>query len=586
MHAWEQWKKTFAERLGDVLVRSISPEEILVPQNPEHGDFAFGCFKLAKERGQSPAAIAQDLAAHLRLDHTDFAEVAAVGPYVNVRLETRDAVHRVVRDIETAEDAYVQGVSKPGKIVLEYANPNTHKELHVGHLRNIVLGVALVRTMQAAGYPVVPIGFLNDVGSNVGKTLWYLVQSEGEDVRTFDETALERVLHKILPERRTGNELGRLYTEATRAVEADETRKEDVSFVQQQLEAHTPAWEQLWRETRRWCIDEMAQIFADLGVTVERQYFESDLLDRSHEVVRDLLAKGIAKESEGAVIVDLEEEKLGVVVLRKQDGTLLYSAKDLALAEWKRAEYPDMTASWVLVDMRQSLYFRQLGSILKKLGIVSPVEAIVYELVTLPEGAMSSRKGNIVTFQQLRDTVLAYAREEVVKRHPEWHEGKVAHTAWAIAIAGMKFGMVKQDPDKVFTFDLAQQLAFDGATGPYIQYAATRMGSILRKAESQGVRVTDGELSRAATHPTEKALALQLAKLPSVVAQSGAERKPALVAHWALETAQAANAFYRDVPVLEGEIGSQVARLRLCRATRRALEKALFLLGIPLPDEM
>ena len=212
-------------------------------------------------------------------------------------------------------------------------------------------------------------------------------------------------------------------------------------------------------------------------------------------------------------------------------------------------------------------------------------EFIGYEFVTLKSGAMSSREGNIVSYKELRDQVLAYARTEVEKRHAnEWSEGKITHTAWCIAMGGMKFSMLKQDNDKIFTFDLEQALSFEGATGPYCQYAATRLSSILKKAEQK--IDSNSALSFSFDHETEKRLALMLAELPSRIETAAAELRPSVIGQWCLETAQRVNDFYRDVPVLKTEGEERMARVRLVAAAHAVLEDGLALLGIPLPDEM
>lgn len=354
--------------------------------------------------------------------------------------------------------------------------------------------------------------------------------------------------------------------------------------MQQCLEAHDPAWEVIWRETRRWSLDDLNRDFSELGVQITRQYLESEVVDRGQEMVDHLLGQGIAKESQGAIVVDLEAQKLGVFLVRKSDGTSLYATKDLALAEKKIKEYPNADRSLILVDNRQRFYFNQLFATLERMAIRPVPEFLGYEFVTLKSGAMSSREGNVVTYQSFRDAVVAYARSEVVARHPDWSEGKVTHTAWALAMGGMKFGMLKQDGDKIFTFDLEESLAFEGATGPYCQYAATRLSSILRKAGSEVS--TTGALEPRYTHATEKALALALASFPRVLDQCAGELRPAVLAQWCHETAQRMNDFYRDVPVLESQGQEREARLRLVVAARQVMTQGLGLLGIPLPDEM
>lgn len=573
--AWNYWTGEIAKRLSELTGSVVEPGDLVVPPDAKLGDLAFGCFKLAKSMGKSPAEIAKELASKFDTAHTDIASVAAAGPYVNFLLSTGFAVHRVIRDIEVARDAY--GNAKDGanrQVVLEYAQPNTHKEIHVGHLRNLVLGVSENLLLKKVGWDVVTASYHGDVGAHVAKCLWWMVKSRGGSM-SVDDVPLEK---------RTGKYLGQLYAESTRELDEHPEYKEEISEVQQKLEAHDPAWEKLWLETRRWSLDEMAEIFDDLGVDITRQYLESEVVDRGQQMVDHLLKQGIAKESQGAMVVDLEDVKLGVFLVRKSDGTSLYGTKDLALAEKKHAEYPNAVRSLILVDNRQQFYFKQLFETLKRMGITVPHEFIGYEFVTLKSGAMSSREGNIVAFQDFRDSVLDYARGEVLKRHDDWTEGKVTHVSWCIAMAGMKFGMLKQDSDKIFTFDLEQALAFDGDTGPYCLYAAARLASILRKAGPQNP--FDGELASTFDHASEKALALVLASFPSKVRQAAAELRPAIIAQWCLDASQAVNAFYRDVPVLESEGELREGRIRLAAVARESLVLGLGLLGITVPDEM
>lgn len=600
MSAWQYWVQDIAQRLSDTLGTTVQPSEIVRPPDAAMGEFSFACFRYAKERKKNPAELAHELVQSLKKDHSDIAAIEALGPYVNFRLDTGEAVARVVRDIEAKGNSYGSStIGENNELLFEYAQPNTHKEVHVGHFRNLVMGVSLIHTLQKIGWKVIPMSYHGDVGAHVSKCLWWLVTSAGFSVKSVTKEEIDRLLSAYTAQQKTGKYLGEMYASASKALsettifdgheedlsQAIERKKGEVSHVQQRLEAHDPIWERLWQETRRWSLDDLNRDFSELGVQVTRQYLESEVVARGQEMVDHLLALGIAKESQGAIVVDLESEKLGIFLVRKSDGTSLYATKDLALAEKKLQEYPGASRSLILVDNRQSFYFKQLFSTLKKMGIGPAPEFLGYEFVTLKSGAMSSREGNVVTYQSFKDSVVQYARSEVIARHPDWSEGQVTHTAWALAMGGMKFGMLKQDGDKIFTFDLEESLAFEGATGPYCQYAATRLRSILRKAN-----VTEKELSGvlepAYTHATEKALALALAAFPQIVEQTAKELRPAVMAQWCHETSQRMNDFYRDVPVLESTGKERVARLRLITVSRQVLEQGLNLLGIPLPDEM
>lgn len=586
--AWTYWTKEIAAQLSTQLGVTISPDEIVSPPDKAMGDFAFACFRLAKEQKKSPADLARELAHAFPKNTLDLQKVECLGPYVNFFLASGDAVHRVVRDVEQWKEEYGKAVTDTSQsMVFEYANPNTHKELHIGHFRNFILGTSLSRILKHGGVQITPVSYINDVGRDVAKTLWFLVVKNGFELEKLTEDQTRTLLEKIPADQHTANFLGKTYIEANKASEEQEAAKQQISYVQSQLEAHTPAWELLWRETRQWCVYEFQQIFDELGIEIQRQYFESEVIDQAGGIVDRLLKEGIAKESQGAIIVDLEDKKLEVMIVRKSDGNLLYASKDLPLALLKIKEYPQLTHCYILTDNRQNLYFKQLAAILGMMGVTQVFGNIGYGLVTLPEGAMSSRKGNVITYQWLHDTVIEEARKEIIDRHPDWSEGKVTHSAWAIGMAAMKFAVLRQDADKTLVFDIKEALAFEGATGPYCQYSIMRLSSVIRKAEKAGhTFVTNGPLSTDFPHASEKHLALQVANFPRLVELATRDKRPSVIAQWCFETAQAVNEFYRDVPILDGDAGLLPGRLRLANAARHVLTQGLDLLAIPLPDEM
>lgn len=584
-YAWNEWAVALAKKIGEILSIETDAKEVSRPQDASMGDLTYPCFRLAKQLGKSPAEVATVVAQALTGAFPWVAEANAVGPYVNVRLAVGPAVERVIQDVEAQGQQYAMNpTAATGPLVFEYASPNSHKEIHVGHLRNFVLGSAIVRVMRAAGRPVVAVSYLNDLGSNVAKCLWQLVRTQGFEVRALQMGDVTTILQSVPAERRTGKYLGQLYTEATAAVE-EEANKQEASYVQAQLEAHSVAWEALWKETRGWCVHELLTIFDELGVEVVKQYFESSFLDESARLVDELLAHGIAKESQGAIIVDMEELKLGVLMIRKTDGNLLYASKDLPLADQKLRDYPEASALQILTDVRQVPYVRQLAEVMKRRGLTKPILPLGHELVRLPEGTMSSRKGNIVTYQGLRDAVLEYAVQGVAERHPDWTAERVTDVARHLAFAGIKFSTLKQDNDKVSTFDMKEALSFDGATGPYCQYAVIRLSSILRKAAAKGL-LPSVKVPNAYTHTSEKALALSLAALPSLITLAGRDQRPSVITHWCVEAAQNINAFYRDVPVMDATPAEAASRLRLAQAAKEVLSLGLGLLGITVPEEM
>lgn len=619
-YTWDALKQHVARRISetlstDALKIEVGAEDLGKPPDAKLGDMAFGCFKPAKQLGKSPADIAKMLAAEFsKGDHT-IESVAATGPYLNVTLKTGDLVARIVQEIEHHKGKY--GETDEGQsrqVMVEYAQPNTHKEIHVGHLRNLVLGASLAKILQANGWKVLTASYHGDVGAHVAKCLWLLVRSysgfvpqpkpkkpkKGEVeipgmephawtdhvLSVFDEAMADAVMLAIPKEKRTGNYLGQLYAESGKLLEENPEWKAQVSQVQRDLEAKKPGWMKIWQETRRWSILEMTQVFQELGVAIDRQYFESEVVDAGQRIVDELLKNDIAKPSQGAMVVDLEHEKLGVFLVRKSDGTSLYATKDLALAKLKFEEYPKLERSLHVVDFRQSLYFKQLFRTLELMGIKKPLEYVGYEFLTLKSGAMSSREGNIVTYESFRDEVVEFAKSETHKRHDDWPDGKIEHVAWCLAMGGLKFGMLRQNSEKIITFDLEKSLSFDGDTGPYVQYAVTRLNSILRKAgwkPETGVEAGD---RLQLTEPAEKKLAIELANFPVAVRAAGADLDPSGLAQWCLGAAQAANEFYRDVKVIEAPFGVKQARLQLVASAASVMILGLDLLGIPVPEEM
>ncbi|MDD5252255.1 MAG: arginine--tRNA ligase, partial [Patescibacteria group bacterium] len=475
-----------------------------------------------------------------------------------------------------ASSGFGQSNVSSDHVLIEYISPNTHKELHVGHLRNLALGLAAVNLRRTIGEKVTPVTYVGDIGAHVAKCLWALRKFHGGEA--------------ALPEKGAGRFLGHVYTDATQRVEENPDYKLEIAEVQKKLEARDPDWDRLWLDTRDRCLNELRQTFAEMGATFERWYLESEVEQPGKELVKKMLADGLAEIGEGgAIIINLEADNLGVFLLLKSDGNSLYSTKELALAGLKFREYPETKRSLHIVDVRQSQYFRQLFRTLEKLGFDKEMMHLDYEFVTLKEGAMSSRLGNIVTYEDFRDAMVKRVTVETKERHADWPEEKVKAIAWAIAEGAMKFGMLKQDPDKVIVFDMEAALSFDGFTGPYVQYAGARLNSILTKARAQR-DWNEADLNNpriVAVEPAEYAALLKAAELPEVVRRAALQYKPSILAQYLFDLAQAVSAFYRDVPVLNVEdrpLRNQ--RLGTAIACRNALSIGLRLLGIQAPEEM
>lgn len=559
---------------------SIPVDGFSVPPDPALGDIAFGCFALAKELQKSPADIAQSLATDIAVmlgkeKKPTFSTVSAAGPYVNFTVSDSFLLGAVLSKTFSPLPKPLP-TAKRKKILIEYANPNTHKDVHVGHLRNFTLGAAIVRLLEARGHRVVPASYINDLGSNVAKCLWgmkhistKLAVATGEEVRALDQA----------------------YVEANSRAEADPVVRDEISTIQRALEEYHRTgkgggeWIPLWKKTRKWSIAALDRVFVEFGLPLKKRWYESELIAEADALVRDLQKKGIARESQGAVIVDLEDEKLGVNLLRKSDGTLLYNAKDIALAlEKERRVHPD--ESLYVVDARQSLALQQLFATLKRMGKKEQLVHLSYEFVTLPEGAMSSRKGNVIFYEDFRDGVIARAEKEVRERHQDWSNDDVRQAAQTIAMGGLVFALLKQDREKKIIFNVDEAVSFDGFTGPYIQYTLARIASVEKKAGGDGLWSKLTIPKEVQLSSVEHRLVLALLSLPDAIREAADLYRPSVLCQELFSLAQIFSEFYEKESILTAPPELRGIRLAFLDRVRMSLVAGFSLLGLPVVEEM
>lgn len=550
--------------LGKML--TLTDDMLVAPPKPEFGDLSFPCFVLAKGLARNPAEIATELAAKIGPSMM-IKKITSAGPYVNFIFDNETFGAQVLDDVLKGKKKYGRGKTGAGKkVLIEYANLNTHKEVHVGHLRNMSLGAAVANILGANGYSVTPVSYINDLGSNVAKCLWGMKKFHDEE----EPEAGERL-----------NFLGSIYSEATAALEGNDEWKAEVSAIQHELENGEGEWVALWKKTQKWSMDNLKTEFDAFGLVLDKIYLEHDFIDETHEIVNKLLTEGIAKMSQGAVIVDLESEKLGVNVLRKTDGTLLYNAKDLALAFHKEADYKADRSIYV-IDVRQSLAMKQLAATLKRMEFPREILHLGYEFVTLPEGAMSSRKGNIVRWSDLRGAMHARMIDSTTLRHPDWKSKVIDANATILVLAAVKFMMLRYDPERLIVFDMEEALSTDGFTGPYILYTIARIRSLHEKT-----KISSLALSSALIHPLEVQLLRKIAEYPEKVFLAGSESRPSVLCQYAFDLAQMFSHYYAEVHMIDVEQPSLTgARLGLADAVSQTLMNTMELLNIPVVKAM
>lgn len=565
MPALQTAKQQILKELKKAVGREFSPSlaDLSFPPDPKMGDIAFACFGLAKALKKNPADLAHELAAKIG-PKLLIKKIEAAGPYVNFTLDDAKFGVEVFAHLHPEGDLkHPLPVGEKAKVMVEFAQPNTHKEIHVGHLRNFFLGQAIVNVLKANGFQVIPTSYINDLGMHVATVLW----QDGEES------------HETPPHDKIAY-LGEMYAKATRRMEEDPTRKTQVAAIFQDLENRKGSYLKRWKETRKWSLKYIEGVFKELGLTIDQWYYESDLVDETRRLIEGMIKKGIVRHSEGAWIVDLSEEKLGVNLLLKSDKTLLYNAKDLALALRKEKDHHPRRSLYV-IDARQSLAMKQLFATLARTGFKKELAHLSYEFVTLKDGAMASRRGNIIRYELFRDAMVDLAQKETAARHKDWSERKITKTARAIAGAAMRYGMVKQDAEKKIVFDMQEAMSFDGNTGPYLLYSLARIRSLLRKAKMRSVRTFTHQ-----PEPVEHRLLLQIARYSDIVFAAGQKLQVAPLAQYLFDLSKMFAEFYEQVPVLKAPKEVAAERLALAGAVGQILESGLALLGIESVEEM
>ncbi|MFH1211646.1 MAG: arginine--tRNA ligase, partial [Candidatus Woesearchaeota archaeon] len=444
----------YREHIASVLEKEtkLGKEQILgcleQPKDVSLGDYAFPCFALSKKFRKSPAEISSDLSLKIKPDRV-IAKIESKGPYLNFFIAKGDFAESVLKSIFSQKGDYGKGPKKTDRVMVEYSQPNTHKAFHVGHLRGTSIGESLSRILKFSGYKVVQANYMGDTGAHVAKWLWcYMKFHKGERP----------------PKENAEKWIASIYVEAVGKTTED-TQKE-IDEVNYKLENNLDKeLKKLWQESRKWSLDCFDLIYKELDAHFDALFFEGELDKRAKEISESLIAKKIVEVSDGATIIDLKKYNLGVWVLLRKDGTVLYSAKDLALAERKFTEFK-IDKSIYVVGAAQSMHLSQLFKTLELMGFKNAEKChhLSFLEVRLPTGKMSSRTGQNILYSDLKHELLGKLKEEVDKRHPDWDEKRKESSVQSIFSAAIKFDMLLQDYNRVIVFDIARAMDFEGET--------------------------------------------------------------------------------------------------------------------------
>ncbi|MFT5199475.1 MAG: arginyl-tRNA synthetase [Planctomycetota bacterium] len=537
------------------------------PRNAAMGDFAFPCFLLAKRDKGNPAKIAGELAAKLN-ESFDGIEAIATGPYLNFKVRRTDLAQAILGTILGQGASYGDSTEGEGKtVVIDLSSPNIAKPMSVGHLRSTVIGAAIQRLHDKLGYTTVGINHIGDWGSQFGK----LVAAVDRWGDTVD------LANNPIPS------LLALYVRYHEEEEGDPELKEAARAAFRELESgedgHVRA---IWRNLTQLSMKEFDRTYARLNVTFDEVRGESFYEDYLDSTIERIAATGVTEQSQGALIVNLEEfgEHVPPCLLRKSDGTTLYATRDMA-AVFHRHELYNFHRCLYVVGGDQRLHFQQIKYVLKRMELEweDRVEHVDFGMLRLPDGKMSTRQGKVVFLEEVLDRAVEEARKIIEAKNPELvNAGEIAEM---IGVGAVVFNDLKRERTKDIEFVWSEVLSFEGDTGPYVQYTHARLASILRKAEAGAMENADYSCLEESS-----GLLLNMGRFPSVLQRAANNAEPSEVTQYLLGLARDVNSWIAANRVLGQEAGTTAARLQVVEAARQTIQIGLGLIGVGVPSSM
>lgn len=562
-------KQLLVDALAPALAEHLSADEILnlieVPKDTSHGDLAFPVFQLARVFRKAPQQIAADLVEEL--DTSNFSNVVAVGPYINVSLKREPVGATVVKEVLEAGDAYGNlNIGEGRNMTIDFSSPNIAKPMSMGHLRSTVIGNAIANIAAKVNYNPIRINHLGDWGTQFGKLI-VAYKMWGDDAVIAADPVKELV---------------KLYVDFHEVAEEKPELEEEARAAFKKLEDGDAEMIRLWTWFKDESLKEFNKVYDMLNISFDSFNGEAFYNDKMQPIIDELEAKGITTVNEGATIVDLEELNLPPALIKKSDGATLYVTRDLAAASYRKEMY-DFAKNIYVVGNEQSVHFKQLKAVLTKLGREwsEDMVHVPFGLITLDGKKLSTRKGKIVLLEEVLKEAVDLALEQITAKNPDLaNKEAVAHQ---VGVGAVIFHDLKTERMNSFDFNLAEIVQFEGETGPYVQYTYARSKSIIRK---YGKEIsTDLTESFGLTDDYSWEVVKKLMDYPRVVANAIERFEPSQVAKYAVQLAQLFNKYYGNTRILEDDAQLD-ARLALVKAMTVVLKNALGLLGIEAPEEM
>ena len=544
-------------------------------EKSKHADLALPCFSLAKELKKNPVEIAQKLAKQFEKKIKPrylIKEIKPVGPYVNFYLDENKFSELIIKKILKESKDYGKGLKKKEKIMIEYSGPNTNKPLHIGHLRNDSIGMAISNILEFSGYVVIRVNIINDRGAHICKSMFaYKTWGNG---RTPEKENIK-----------SDHFVGDFYVLSDKKLKENPELNEEIQEMLRKWEAGDKSTRALWKKMNKWALDGIKQTYEKFGSRFDDWHFESQFYDKAKPIIKEGKEKGLFDKNEkGDLIAKLEPELPNKTILRS-DGTSIYITNDMAVAKYRFEHYKINKCLWV-VATEQNLHFKQLFKIFELLGYKWAKNCfhLGYGLVNLPSGRMKTREGNVVDADDLIEESRRLASNEIEKRDEKIGLKDLKEKSLAIALASIKYNMLKTEPIKEITFNPEEEISFDGNTGPYLQYTYARANTLLKKSKKRP-KLTEPQSGKAIfSEQLENNLIKKLSEFPEIIEKSAKELKPNILANYSYELATLFNEYYQNVRIIGSE--NEQAKLALVNSVKIILENSLNLLGIKSLEKM
>jgi len=540
-----------------------------IPPNPEMGDLALPCFKLSRILKKPPVQIAQDLASAMP-ENENIERVENVSGYLNIFLNKSKYIDEVLSHILKAGKTYGSSDLGKGKnIVIDYSSPNIAKPFHVGHLRSTSIGNSLYRIFQFMGYNCIGINYLGDWGTQFGKLITAYK-------KWGNEQAVKEGLIK---------ELVALYVKFHQEAEKDPSLEDEARQWFVRLEQGDEEARSLWKWFIEISLEEYQKVYDLLGVKFDSYNGESFFNDKMEPVIKELDEKGLLKESQGAKIVDLEDEGMPPCLILKTDGSTLYATRDITAAIYRKNTY-DFHKCIYVTGVSQSLHFKQWFKVIEKMGYDwhKDLYHVPFGTVSIGGEKLATRTGKVVLLEEILSKAIDKTLEIIESKNPNL-ENKY-EIAKQMGVGAVIFSDLYSNRIKDVSFSWDEVLNFDGETGPYVQYTHARACSVLRKAADAGVKA-DGEFdSSLLTSKEEYQLVKVLASFPEKIKQALDNLEPSVLTRYLVDVAQDFNRFYHEHSILVDDEALRSARLALVQAARLTLSIGLWLIGLHAPERV